>query len=145
MLMRTPADRVRHAISFELTALLLVMTSSLWIFDKSLQDIGVIALAGSLIAAVWVYAYNYLFDAVLVRLQGSPEKTVPQRVVHSILFEASLLVIMLPIIAWHMQIPLLEALIMDAALAGFYVVYAFCFNWLYDRRFPIPADTLDVA
>ena len=32
----------------------------------------------------------------------------------------------------------LEAAAMDVATAGFYVVYAYAFNWGYDRLFPLP-------
>jgi uncharacterized membrane protein len=30
---------------------------------------------------------------------------------------------------------------MDAAFAGFYLIYAFCFNWAYDVIFPLPTAT----
>ena len=35
-------------------------------------------------------------------------------------------------------ISLLQALVMDMALAAFYMAYAFVFNWAYDRVFPLP-------
>ena len=60
-----------------------------------------------------------------------------QRAVHAVLFEASLLMMMLPFIAWHLELSLMDAFLMDAALASFYIVYAFVFNWVYDYRFPV--------
>ncbi|PPJ44785.1 hypothetical protein C0075_24535, partial [Rhizobium sp. KAs_5_22] len=56
----------------------------------------------------------------------------------AILFEAGLLVVLLPAIAWYLGIGLVEAFVMDIAIAGFYVAYAFVFNLAYDRIFPIP-------
>lgn len=141
--MRTPADRLRHAISFELSGLLIVMSAGILLFDRAAEDVGSIAMVASLIAAVWVYLYNYLFDIALLRLQGRTQKSVAQRAVHAVLFETSLLVIMLPFIAWHLELSLMDAFLMDAALASFYIVYAFGFNWVYDFRFPIPGESAE--
>ncbi|MFU8883570.1 MAG: chlorhexidine efflux transporter [Rhodobacterales bacterium] len=40
--------------------------------------------------------------------------------------------------ALYLGVGLWAALIMDLAFAGFYLVYAFVFNRLYDLIFPIP-------
>lgn len=139
--MRTAADRIRHAIAFELSALVIVSSLGVFFSDRSSGDIGAIAVVGSLIAAVWVYGYNYLFDLALLQVQGRTQKSLVQRVVHALLFETSLLLLMLPIIAWHLQLTLTEAFLMDAAFAAFYIVYAFCFNWLYDYQFPVEDES----
>lgn len=139
--MRTAADRLRHALSFEASGLLIVMSAGILLFNKPAEDVGAIAMVASLIAAVWAYAYNYLFDVALLRLQGRVQKTVAQRVVHAILFETTLLVMMLPFVAWHLQLSLMDAFLMDAALASFYIVYAFVFNWVYDYRFPVADES----
>ena len=141
--MRKPADRVRHAISFEVSGLLIVMSGGILFFNKPAEDVGAIAMVASLIAAVWAFAYNYLFDVALLRLQGRTKKNVTQRVVHAVLFEATLLVMMLPFVAWHLGLSLMDAFLMDAALASFYIVYAFAFNWLYDYQFPIADESAD--
>lgn len=39
-----------------------------------------------------------------------------------------------------MGISLVDAFLLDLALAVFYMVYAFVFNWAYDRVFPIPGE-----
>lgn len=141
--MRTAADRVRHAISFELSGLLIVMSAGILLFNKPAEDVGSVAIVASIIAAVWAYAYNYLFDVALLRLQGKAQKTLPQRVVHAVAFEVSLLLMMLPFVAWHLDVSLMNAFLMDAALASFYIVYAFVFNWAYDYRFPLADDSAD--
>lgn len=135
--MRDTADRIRHALSFELIGFLIVITAGMVLFDMQVRDIGVIALVGSIIAMIWVYVYNYLFDLVLMRLQGHAGKSIAQRLLNSLLFEIGLLLVLLPFIAWYLQVSLLEAFMLDAALAMFYLVYSFCFNWVYDRLFPI--------
>lgn len=136
--MRSTRDRIRHAISFELIALLIVTPAGALLFDKPISDIGVIAIGGATIATGWNYLYNLGFDHLMQRLRGSTQKSTAIRAAHAILFELGLLVVLLPFVAWYLQISLWEALIMDVAFALFYVVYAFVFNWAYDRVFPLP-------
>ncbi|ETA50533.2 PACE efflux transporter [Ponticoccus alexandrii] len=136
--MRSFPDRLRHAISFEALALLIVTPLGAWAFDHALSEIGVIAVVGATLATLWTLLYNWLFDHALNRRTGTTLKTPRVRVLHALLFEAGLLILLAPFIAWFLAVPLLEALIMDVAFAGFYVVYAFAYNWLYDRLFPLP-------
>jgi uncharacterized membrane protein len=60
------------------------------------------------------------------------------RVAHAVLFEGGLLVALMPLIAWYLGVSLLQAFMMDVSFALFYLVYAFVFNWAYDRIFPLP-------
>ena len=46
--------------------------------------------------------------------------------------------VLMPFIAWYLGISLWQAFVMDVAFALFYLVYAFVFNWAYDRLFPLP-------
>ena len=87
-------------------------------------------------ATVWNYLYNLGFDHVLRRTTGTLHKTLPIRVVHALLFEATLLLLLLPLFAWWLGITLLEALLMDISFAAFYALYAFVFTWAYDAVFP---------
>jgi len=87
---------------------------------------------------LWNYVYNLGFDHAMQRLTGGTAKTTRIRVAHAVLFELGLLMIMLPLVAWYLQISIWQALVMDIALALFYMGYAFVFNWGYDRVFPLP-------
>ena len=53
----------------------------------------------------------------------------------------TLLLVFLPSVGWYLNISLIDAFIMDIAVAGFYMVYAFFYNWAYDLIFPIPNAT----
>ncbi len=75
---------------------------------------------------------------MLRRYTGTTLKTVPMRIIHAILFEVGLLMVLMPFIAWYLGISLWQAFVMDVAFALFYLVYAFVFNWAYDRLFPLP-------
>ena len=84
--MRTTSDRIRHAISFEIIGLLLVIPLGSMGFGMDAQHIGVIALVASLLATLWNYVYNLLFDRALKRLRGTVHKTVFTRIIHALLF-----------------------------------------------------------
>jgi len=136
--MRTTADRIRHAISFEAIALLLIIPLGAWAFGLPLQDMGVVSVIGASIATVWNYAYNLMFDHAVLRLRGSTAKTLALRILHAVLFEVGLLVLLVPFIALYLGVSLRVAFVMDLAFAGFYLIYAFAFNWVYDLLFPVP-------
>lgn len=136
--MRTTKDRIRHALGFEIIGLLIFAPLASLVFGYDLQLMGVMALAGSITATFWNYFYNILFDRAMLRLRGSVQKTIPLRVLHAVLFEGGLLLLFLPVIAWYLNISLWEAFKMDIAMSTFYLIYAFVYNWVYDKVFPIP-------
>ena len=139
--MRTRKDRIRHALGFEVIGLLIFAPLASLVFGFELQLIGVMALIGSIVATVWNYFYNVLFDRAMLKLRGTVQKTVSIRVLHAVLFEGGLLLLFLPAIAWYLNISLWDAFKMDIAMATFYLIYAFIYNWIYDKVFPIPKSS----
>ncbi|MBO9589961.1 PACE efflux transporter [Devosia sp.] len=136
--MRTTADRIRHAVSFEVIGIIIATPLAAFAFHLPGGDSAVIVVASATVAMLWNYIYNLGFDHLMQRFTGGTAKTTRIRVAHAVLFELGLLTIMLPLVAWYLQISLLQALVMDIALALFYMGYAFVFNWAYDRVFPLP-------
>lgn len=138
MTMRTTGDRIRHAVLFEVIALAIVIPAGTYLFGLSAGHMGVIGVAAATIATVWNFVFNLGFDRVMHRAVGHTNKGMATRVLHVALFEAGLLVVLLPMIACYLGISLVQAFLMDMAFVGFYVVYAFAYNLAYDRVFPIP-------
>lgn len=136
--MRTTADRIRHAVSFEVIGIIIATPLAAFAFHLPGGDSAVIVVASATVAMLWNYVYNLGFDHAMQRLTGGTAKTTRIRVAHAVLFELGLLMIMLPLVAWYLQISIWQALVMDIALALFYMGYAFVFNWAYDRVFPLP-------
>jgi uncharacterized membrane protein len=144
--MRTTRDRIRHALSFEIIGLALVTPLGTWAFGMPLHDIGVVGFVGATIATAWNYIYNLGFDRIMQHVRGSTAKTMPLRVLHAVLFETGLLLVLMPPISWYLDITLWQAFLLDVSFAVFYLVYAFVFNWAYDRVFPLPEwQTLEAA
>jgi len=136
--MRSTRDRIRHAISFELIGLALVTPLGAIAFGMPVEDIGIVGIGSATLATGWNYLYNIGFDHLMRRLTGSTQKSPVVRIAHAILFELGLLIVLLPLIAWYLDVSLIHALTMDISFAVFYVIYAFVFNWAYDRLFPLP-------
>jgi uncharacterized membrane protein len=140
--MRTTADRIRHSILFELIGLASCTPVAAWILDKGLVQIGALNIVLSMTAMCLNYVFNLVFDIALVRL-GRPVNVRPpwMRVLHAILFEASLIIIAIPVVAWWLDMTLWAAFLTDIGFTLFFLVYAFVFNWAYDVIFPMPVDS----
>ncbi|WP_127090773.1 PACE efflux transporter [Aquabacter cavernae] len=136
--MRSPGDRIRHAVSFEIIGLLLVTPLGALAFQMPLHEMGVVTLVSATLATLWNYIYNWGFDIALDRIIGTTLKSGPVRVLHAIVFEVGLLIVLMPFIAWYLSVSLWQAFVMDLSFALFYMLFAFAFNWAYDRIFPLP-------
>lgn len=137
--MRSTFDRIRQAILFEGLALLILISVGVVFLNLTLAGVGVIAVVGSIVATVLNYIYNLGFDLALRRKTGSTEKTMPARVIHTLGFEVSMLLLMLPIVMWWLDLSLMHAFVLDMSFTLFYLFYTFAFTWAYDRIFPAPA------
>ena len=138
--MRSPKDRIRHAVSFEIVGLIILIPIAGLILGNPIHEIGLVTVVSSIIATAWNYAYNVGFDHAMARLRGDVHKTVPIRVLHAVLFETGLVLILWPFIVWILGVSWGAAFLIDISFAGFYIVYAFVYNWVYDLVFPIPND-----
>ncbi|WP_139974277.1 PACE efflux transporter [Ochrobactrum sp. CGA5] len=136
--MRSFMDRVRHATMFELIGLAIFIPGSAFILDKPAAEMGVIGVVSATTATIWNFLFNLGFDKAMLRFTGSVSKGMAVRVLHAILFEAGLIVLLIPFIAWYLGISLITAFLMDIAIVVFYLVYAFVFNIAYDKLFPLP-------
>lgn len=136
--MRSFRDRLRHAIFFELIALAIVTPMGAVIYGIELHAMGLVSLVCATLATLWNMGFNWVFDRGMRHVTGSTRKSGSIRILHAIAFEIGLLAVLLPFIAWYLQITLWQALVMDLSFALFYMGYAFVYNWAYDRLFPLP-------
>jgi uncharacterized membrane protein len=143
--MRTTADRIRHAISFEIIGILLATPLGAFVFHLHAGDSAIIVVGSATLAMLWNYVYNLVFDRVLNRFAGTTLKSGPVRILHAVLFEIGLLIMLMPLIAVYLGITLWQAFVMDLAFALFYMGYALVFNWAYDKVFPLPEWQVEKA
>ena len=71
--MRTTRDRIRHAVSFEILALGIVVPLGAFVFSLPASDIGVVSVGSATIAMLWNYVYKIGFDRAMWRqdIRGS--------------------------------------------------------------------------
>ena len=134
----TTKARIGQAILFETIAILLslgwVKLLSFFGFtgSESQYNSSILALliGISLIAMIWTFIYNLLFDKFF-----TGEKLacpIWLRVLHIVGFEGGLLGFTLPLVMWVMNIGLWQAFMLDISLTLLILVYGFIFYWIYD-------------
>ena len=136
--------RVLQAVLYEAIAVAMVGPAVAWMFATSLQSSALLALAMSSIALAWNYVFNGLFERWEAR-QAVKGRSLGRRLLHGIGFEGGLVLFLVPLMAWWLNISLLEALIADLAILLFFFVYAIVFTWAFDRVFGLPASAQVVA
>lgn len=131
--------RVVYIGLYEVLAIALAGLGLMLMSGESLVASGALATATSAVAVVWNLVFNSLFERWEAR-QPVKGRSVKRRVAHAVVFEAGLVLMLVPLIAWWLGIGLWEALVMDLALVVFFLVYTFVFNWAFDAIFGLPAS-----
>lgn len=135
--------RIIYVITYEIIAILFV-TTALIVLGFGGGSSGLIAVVSSAVAIVWNFLWNTIFEAWEQR-QVSQKRTLPRRIVHAIGFEGGLIVFLVPILAWILQVSLLEAFILELGLLIFFLIYTFVFAWVFDLVLPPRAKVVDSA
>lgn len=134
----TTKARIGQAILFETIAILLslgwVKLLSFFGFtgSESQHNSSILALliGISLIAMIWTFVYNLLFDKFFTGEKLA--RPLWLRVLHILGFESGLLGFTLPLVMWVMNIGLWQAFMLDISLTLLILVYGFIFYWIYD-------------
>jgi uncharacterized membrane protein len=124
------AERVGHALAFELIALVICAPLFSWLMGTTVTAMGALTLAISLIAMAWNVVYNAAFDRLQRRFGFT--RTLTVRVLHAVVFEFGLVLVTVPLAAVWLDISLWQALVLDAGLLLFFLPYTLVFNWVYD-------------
>jgi len=131
--------RVVYVSLYEVLAIALAGLGLMLMSGESMLASGALATATSAVAVVWNLVFNSLFERWEAR-QPVKGRNLQRRVAHAVAFEAGLVLMLVPLIAWWLGIGLWEALVMDLALVVFFLVYTFAFNWAFDAVFGLPAS-----
>lgn len=91
----------------------------------------------SLIAVAWNFIWNTVFEAIEKRAHWTG-RSVVNRVVHAIGYEGGLVLMLVPLMAWWLDISLLEAFVMELGLLAFFFVFTYVYNYAFDRIFGLP-------
>lgn len=129
--------KIVHASLFELIAVVIVTLGMRWLSGSSTAEAGGLAVSTSIVALIWNMVFNTLYEA-WERRQVDRRRTVWRRMGHALCFEGGLILMTVPMIAWWLNLGWWQALITDLGLVAFFLIYAFCFNWLFDHLVGLP-------
>jgi len=127
-------ERIFQAVLFEIIALFFIITGTVLIAGIDAEKMTVVGVGLSVFAMIWNYIYNLVFD----KLAGYNriERGVLLRALHACGFELGMIAITLPVVTWYLGITWVSAIILEAGVLAFILVYTFAFNWWYDRYQP---------
>ena len=130
LIKRSPYERTFHAVSYEVVGVITSAPLIAFFSGKNMAESGFIAIMVSVIATLWNYLFNLLFD--IVTRKRSIKKTARVRVFHSILFEVGLIALTVPAISFTMGLSFYQAFMLELAMLIYFLPYTFVFNWCYD-------------
>jgi uncharacterized membrane protein len=136
--------KVVQALLYELVGALFVSPVIAFAFDETMVYSGTLALLLSLVALSWNMLFNSLFDYWEAR-QALRTRTLGRRLLHSLGFEGGLALMLVPLMAWWLDISWLQALVADLGLLLFFFFYAFAFQWVFDLVFGVPASAIEAC
>lgn len=123
-------ERIFHAVIFEVTANLIIALSLAWLMNVSVLQSGSLSVISALIATVWNFVFNKLFDALQKKHQF--QRTFLARAIHAVGFETGLIISLIPVAMFMLNLTLAEAFFVEIGLVLFFLPYTMLFNWLYD-------------
>jgi uncharacterized membrane protein len=136
--------RVLQAVLYEALAVAFVMPALWWMFDQSPLSTLALTVTMSGIALAWNYGFNAVFERWEAR-QADRGRSWGRRMLHGVSFELGLALILVPVMAWWLDISLLEALLADIGVLLFFMVYTVAFTWAFDQVFGLPASASRAA
>lgn len=134
----TPLQRrVLQAVLYEIGAVALTGPIVGLSFDVGAGSSLLLAVIMSTIALAWNYVFNAGFEH-WERRQVRRQRTVWRRLLHGIGFEGGLGLMLVPLMAVWLDIPLWQAGVAEIGLLALFFLYAVGFTWAFDRVFGLP-------
>lgn len=137
--MRPFVRKIVYAVSFETLGVGVASVGLMAMSGTDLaRSLGISVIAAT-VALLWSYVFNTAFEAWEAgrAVRGRPFS---RRLAHALLFEGGLVVILVPVLAWWLNVGLFEALAYEAGLIVLFIVYTWVFTWGFDRIFGLPAS-----
>ncbi|WP_213795725.1 multidrug/biocide efflux PACE transporter [Klebsiella aerogenes] len=127
---KTLLERVLHAVSFEGLATLILAPTAAWLMQRSVVEMGGLAIVLATMAMVWNLIYNAAFDRLwpVSRLA----RTLRVRALHAIGFECGFIIIGVTVVALVLGVSLVQAFMLEIGFMLFFLPYTMFFNWAWD-------------
>lgn len=131
--------KIIYAVSFETLGTLVASIGLVLMSEASPGSSFVLSALAALVALAWSFVFNSIFEAWETR-QPVRGRSFRRRAAHALLFEGGLVLLLVPVMAWWLQVSLLQAAIYEAGLIVLFILYTYAFTWGFDRVFGLPAS-----
>lgn len=131
--------RIVYVSSYEIIGMVISSVGLALLAGDSVEHTGPLSVMITTIAVTWNFIYNILYEKWEAR-QENKSRTVKRRIGHAIGFQITLVMFLIPLIAWWMNISLVAAFWLDVAFIIIIPIYTFIFNWTFDKLFGLPAS-----
>ena len=131
--------RILQAALYEGIAIAVVTPTLAIAFSHPPGSAFVLSAVMSSIALAWNYLFNTVFERWESR-QLVKGRSLARRVAHGMGFEGGLAIILMPVMAYWLDISLWAAFVADLGLLAFFFFYTVGFTWAFDRIFGLPAS-----
>ncbi|BEN12285.1 hypothetical protein SMETP3_27730 [Serratia marcescens] len=123
-------ERIVHAVGFEAIAVMVCAPLGAWLLNRSMVQVGALAVMLSTVAMLWNMVYNTVFDRLWP--VSRVVRNLKVRALHAVGFEAGFILIGVPIAAWMLSISWTQAFMLEIGFFLFFLPYTMAYNWLYD-------------
>ncbi|WP_151828581.1 PACE efflux transporter [Acinetobacter nosocomialis] len=131
--------RIVYVSSYEIIGMVISSVGLALLAGDSVEHTGPLSVMITTIAVTWNFIYNILYEKWEAQ-QENKSRTVKRRIAHAIGFQITLVMFLIPLIAWWMDISLVAAFWLDVAFIIIIPIYTFIFNWTVDKLFGLPAS-----
>ncbi|AJB48509.1 membrane protein [Acinetobacter nosocomialis] len=131
--------RIVYVSSYEIIGMVISSVGLALLAGDSVEHTGPLSVMITTIAVTWNFIYNILYEKWEAR-QENKSRTVKRRIAHAIGFQITLVMFLIPLIAWWMDISLVAAFWLDVVFIIIIPIYTFIFNWTFDKLFGLPAS-----
>lgn len=128
---RTPVERTFHAVSYEIIGIVTSAPIISFLSGKPMNESGALAVVVSLIAMLWNYLFNLLFDKL--QDQYHFRKNLFVRILHGTGFEVGLILLTAPSIALLFNMGVIDAFFLELGMLLYFFPYTIVYNWIYDK------------
>jgi len=139
--MKPTTRRVLQAILYEIGAIALTSPIIGFAFDAPASSALTLAAIMSTIALAWNYVFNAIFERWESR-QIVKGRSIWRRLAHGIGFEGGLVTMLVPLMAYWLNISLLNAFYAEMGILAVFFVYAVAFTWAFDKIFGLPESAI---
>ena len=120
-----------HALSYEVILLVIIALVLSYVFEMPMQVTGGLGIAMAMTSVLWNMLFNHYFEKFEAKHQL--QRTFKIRILHAIAFEGGLMLATIPMVAYALEISLLQAILIDLLMTLSILLYTFIFQYCYDH------------